>query len=291
MKIAVLSDIHGNYPALETVIDHIDRWNPNFVYVAGDIVNRGPCSYECMKVIEDQKLSSGWKVIRGNHEDYVISRSEPNQPTEGSLFELHQPTNFVYQQFNCDVSELVSLPEDFDFITQDYGEVRMRHASMRYNRDGIYPETPNYVIKKQISPLPNVFITGHTHRPFVRQLDKTLVVNAGSVGLPFDGDFRTGYAQISYFSNAWHGEIIRLGYDIEKAETDFGSSGFLEGGGPITSIVLLELRTASSQLYHWSECYSNKILDGTITVKKATEKYLENSRRKIYWWHNSYKTD
>lgn len=42
MKIATLADIHGNYQALITVIDHVERWKPDLVFVLGDIINRGP---------------------------------------------------------------------------------------------------------------------------------------------------------------------------------------------------------------------------------------------------------
>ena len=54
MKIAVLADIHANYRALETTIDHVERWKPDHVFVAGDIVNRGPRSLCCLQRIEEK---------------------------------------------------------------------------------------------------------------------------------------------------------------------------------------------------------------------------------------------
>ena len=91
MKIAVLTDIHANYRALETVIDHVERWNPDLVFVAGDIVNRGPRSECCKHKVEEKRINDGWKVIRGNHEDYVIERDDPDDPKSGVLFDMYQP--------------------------------------------------------------------------------------------------------------------------------------------------------------------------------------------------------
>jgi predicted phosphodiesterase len=283
MKIAVLSDIHGNYPALETVTDHIESWGADMVFVAGDIVNRGPRSHDCLWFLEDKKREKGWKIIRGNHEDYVISRDDPEDPKEGPRYELFKPTHFIYQQLNFNVSSLKSLPEVFYQHSPDYGGIRMVHASMRHNRDGIYPETPASELHEQIDPPPEVFITGHTHRPLVRRISGTLVVNAGSVGLPFDGDHRTGYAQIIWDANHWQSEIIRLDYDIDRAEKEFYDTGYLEGAGPLAKIVLSELKSSLSQLYLWSMKYTNQILDGKITVEKSTEEFLREPITKPYW--------
>ena len=56
MKIAVLADIHANYRALETVVQHVENWRPDSVLVAGDIVNRGPRSFCCLEYIEKRYL-------------------------------------------------------------------------------------------------------------------------------------------------------------------------------------------------------------------------------------------
>ena len=117
MKIAVLSDIHGNFPALEAITDHIERWTPDLVFVAGDIVNRGPRSHHCLWFLEGKQRDNSWKIIRGNHDDYVISREDPKDPKQGPRYELFKPAHFIYQQLNNDVSGLKSLPEVFKIIS------------------------------------------------------------------------------------------------------------------------------------------------------------------------------
>ena len=133
------------------------------------------------------------------------------------------------------------------------------------------------------APAPAVFITGHTHRPLIRRLDGTLVVNAGSVGLPFDGDTRTGYARLDRGENGWQAEIVRLKYDLAAAQHDFKAYGFLEGGGPLAELILLELQLAMSQLYPWTTKYNQPVQSGLISVEKATREFLENPITQPYW--------
>ena len=76
MKIAVLSGIHGNFPALMAVTENIQGWQPDQVFVAGGIVNRGPRSEDCPLFIAKKQKNHGWQVIRGNHEEYVIDQAD-----------------------------------------------------------------------------------------------------------------------------------------------------------------------------------------------------------------------
>ena len=90
MKIAVLADIHGNVPALHTVLDHIDHWKPDKVIVAGDIINRGPRPRECLQPIMERQRDAGWLVVMGNHEEFVISQSRPDASRQGPEFEIYR---------------------------------------------------------------------------------------------------------------------------------------------------------------------------------------------------------
>jgi 3',5'-cyclic AMP phosphodiesterase CpdA len=68
MKFAILSDIHGNLPALQAVAAHIEAWQPDHTIVNGDIVNLGPDSVECWQFIETKQRSANWQITQGNHE-------------------------------------------------------------------------------------------------------------------------------------------------------------------------------------------------------------------------------
>jgi diadenosine tetraphosphatase ApaH/serine/threonine PP2A family protein phosphatase len=103
---------------------------------------------------------------------------------------------------------------------------------------------------------------------------ETLVVNAGSAGLPFDGDRRASYAQLTWRDGEWTAEIPRLAYDYAAAERDFFESGFMEDGGALVRVVLTELRQARSLLFHWAVEYQERALVGEITMEDSVEEYL-----------------
>ncbi len=276
MKIAVLADIHANYRALQAVSEHIEAWRPDFVYVAGDIVNRGPRSLDCLRFVQRKQLSADWRVIRGNHEDYVIARSAPDAPQSGPLFELFRPVHFTYLQLNEDISDLIKMPEILSLTLPDTSEFRVVHASMQGNRIGIYPEIDDATIRKRIMPAPAILVVGHTHRPLIRKIDNTLIINTGSVGLPFDRDTHTGYAQLTLINGRWIAEIMRIDYDIDGAKHDFHEMGFLEHGGPLAKLILQELTFGISQLYTWTSRYVTPILAEELTIDQAVEEFLKN---------------
>ena len=96
---------------------------------------------------------------------------------------------------------------------------------MSTNRVGIYPETPDRDLESKIAPPRPLLVVGHTHFALVRRLNSTLVVNAGSAGLPFDGDTRPAYAQLTWQSDGWKARITRVDYDLAQAERDFYEEG------------------------------------------------------------------
>jgi hypothetical protein len=147
------------------------------------------------------------------------------------------------------------------------------HASMRGTRDGVYRRTTDAELPEQIGlPAPGLFCVGHTHIPLVRRLNGTLVVNAGSVGLPFDRDTRAAYAQIEWRAGRWHAEIVRLDYDRAQAERDFYDTGFMDGT-PLAQLVLIELHEARSQLYEWARQYEPRILNREVTMDESVREF------------------
>lgn len=283
MKIAVLADIHANYPALETVVDHIDRWRPDLVLVAGDIVNRGPKPAECLQLVQAKQRADNWKMIRGNHEEYVLWHSRPAAPRAGPEFELFRYSYWTYQKLNQDVTALQNMPDEFSMSSPEAGEFRGVHASMKGNRRGIYPEMSDQTIRELIAPPPALMVVGHTHRPLIRTIGSTLVVNTGAVGLPFDADPRAAYAQIMWRNGTWQAAVIRLDYDIAQAKKDFYTTGFLAEAGPLSKIIQLELEISLSQLFQWSHLYMDAILAGELSVEAAVTEYLRDPLDKPYW--------
>lgn len=278
MKIAVLADIHANFTALLAVTADIEKWQPDAVVVAGDIVNRGPRPTKCLHLVQEKAQNDGWLLLGGNHEDFVVKLadelSKNGHPANKNQYEFYRPVYWTSEKMMDDIEALRALPFQQSITAPNGDEVRIVHASMRGNRDGIYPETPAKVLRQQIAPPPAVFCVGHTHRPLIRQMDNTLVVNVGSAGLPFDGDTRPSYARLTLSKGKWQAEITRVQYNFQQAELDYFRSGFSKQGGPLTRIMLNELRSARSLLFMWTKHYENLVLSGQISMAEAVHDYL-----------------
>lgn len=275
MKIAVISDIHGNLPALRAAILHLESWKPDQVVVNGDIVNRGPRSRDCLNLIQTKQAEKGWHVLRGNHEDFILECAQADTPLQGPAFEVRRFAFWAYQQLNGELSYLAGLPDKYSWTAPDGSELRVKHASMRDNRDGLYHNADAKELRRQISPPPSVFVTGHTHRPFLRQVDKTLIVNAGSIGAPFDKDTRPSYGRFTWQDGSgWQAELVRFDYDHSLAERDYVETGFLAEGGPLAQLMLVELRKGRGLIYRWGMEFEEAVLAGEITIEDSVRELL-----------------
>ena len=275
MKIAAFADIHANYEGLQAISEHIEKWKPDFTLVGGDIINRGPRPRECLDFTFQKIQTDGWQVIRGNHERYVIHLGQEWPSYTEHQLAYHLPIFWTYQQLNGDLTLINSLPEQSQVLSQNGSEIRIAHASMEHDRAGIFPETTDEDLRNKIKPPPEVMIVGHTHRPLVRQIDQTLVINVGSAGLPFDRDQRLAYAQITWQNGEWRAKIIRVDYDLSQALQDFFTTGFYEKAGPLTEIMLVEVQQAVSLLYTWAKEFRENILSGYLTVEESVRYFLE----------------
>ncbi len=272
-KLAVLSDIHGNFAALQAVADHIDRWSPDAVVVAGDIVNRGPRSRECLRFVLARAADSGWRLIRGNHEEYVLNVARDPGDCPGLDGAVRENVGWTAQQLGDELATIDDLPNQVSLRAPDGGEARVVHASMRHNRDNILPDTPDEILREQIAPAPPLICVGHTHRPLVRTIDATLVVNAGSAGLPFDHDVRASYAQLVWQAG-WQATIARVEYDREQTARDYITTGFMHDSGPIAALIYDEFRTAHPRLSRWIARYKDAVSAGQLTPAESVRDYL-----------------
>jgi predicted phosphodiesterase len=226
---------------------------------------------------------AGWRLLRGNHEDYVLRCGLPGVPTSGPLYEINQFAYFAHEQLNGEIEKIKEMPERYTWIAPDGGEFRVVHASMEDNRDGIYKELPDEDLRAKIEPAPAVFVTGHTHQPLIRDIDQTLVVNTGSVGSPFDLDWRPSYGRFSWDADtAWQAEIRRVPYDRQLIERDYTRSGFLVDGGPLAQIMLVELRRSRGLIYHWATQYEQKVINEEISLEESVKRVLKEDEIRPY---------
>lgn len=282
MKIAILADIHGNLAAFHAVVEDIERWNPDMVLVAGDTINRGPQSDGCLELALHLSAERGWRMIRGNHERYVLQydrdRRRPDFPTSGPRHEINKIVGWTHGQVAGHIDTIAALPERLS-IDLDGGPLVVYHASARHDRDGIAVHGSDARLREQIEPGAAVFCVGHTHVPGTRRVDGTLVVNAGSVGLPFDGDTRAAYARLTRGSRGWRAAIVRVPYDVSATVRAFKANGMFEAVGGHAPIMLREIETARSLMFEFVPTYYERIIAGAVSVDQAVSEFLSRVDR------------
>jgi len=282
MKLAVLSDIHGNWPALAAVADDIDAWRPDVVLVNGDVVNSGPSNLTCWEYVQQRAAADDWLVLRGNHEEYVAEWCDYAGPRHGPAYDLIRLSQWAYHQMGGDAASttlaaLAALPERWDWPAPDGPRLVAMHASLLGNRAGIYPFTTDEEARRKIVPGAAVFLTAHTHVPHQRVLDGTQVVNTGSVGLPGDGDGRASYGRVTWERRGWRAEIVRVAYDRVAAERAFFDSGFLTEAGPEAEMALVEFRAARDARTRWRAVYGEAVRRGELTLAESIRRFLNET--------------
>ncbi len=270
MRIAVLADIHANLAALDAVLADVDAWKPDRVFVAGDTINRGPRPLECLLAIEDRRRRLNWQVIRGNHEDYVLKEAAPHPNRPAWEQKLCQHSIWTLAKVQNHLAVVRSWPNRLD--TND-GVVIM-HASTGGNRVGLYPQMENERMAPLLPPGASVFCVGHTHVPFVRRVGGTLVVNAGAVGHPFDGDRRAAYARLTAKGGHWTADIVRLDYNYAQTELDYQKTGYLAEGGALVRLIFKEFQEARPKLSAWHHAFEKVVAANHITIEASVEEML-----------------
>ncbi|GIW25527.1 metallophosphoesterase [Meiothermus sp.] len=281
MRVAILSDIHGNLPALEAVLADLKEVQAHLVVVNGDLVNRGPSNREVLERLLNLSSSHqgralaplGFWFTLGNHDDLLVkwARRDPElaelygdplfQPTAWSVARLSQTHldwlgNLPFQIVVDEISQkILGLDK-----AEGMGEkvlVRVTHGSPRHYREG-YDEHQTLGILSEIGEdYPARLLVGsHTHRPFMYQLGEALVLNSGAVGAPFNGDVRAQYVVVEVGENHVQVDFRQIPYNLQAALQAYYDSGLMEEGGLGADIFYHETRTARSLLmpfWHWAQ--------------------------------------
>ena len=178
MRVAVVSDIHGNLLALDAVMTDIERHSPDEVWCGGDIAWGGPWASECIARVRD----AGWTCVKGNSDVWITG--DPQTIDDNDERQRFVDIAAAHAISPEDAQWLLNLPLGHSGA----GSVLLVHGTPVSPFVGPPPDAS----AADFTPYEGqaaLVIYGHVHRAFVRRLaDQTLVANAGSVGLPMDGE-------------------------------------------------------------------------------------------------------
>lgn len=213
MKILILSDIHANWYALEAILD---KESYDALVFLGDVVDFGPSPRNCIKFLMKSSKAHFWGV-RGDH-DHAMAYGI-NSKCPGDLNTISDVTREWGEGFlsSEEVGFLRRLPMNNEFSI-DSMNFELVHGSdlapgqiCKYQAE----KSLNNEEREEESEL-NFILVGHSHKPFIKLVGNTTILNPGSVGQPRDLNPRASYAVIDN-GNAY---IRRVSYDIERTVND-----------------------------------------------------------------------
>jgi putative phosphoesterase len=217
MRIAIVSDVHGNLPALEAVLADLDAVRPGVVVHGGDLALGGPHPVE----VVDRIRELGWPGVLGNTDAVLVD--------EGTI--PGQAGGFVAQAA-ARSRELLG-PERVAWLTRQPVEWRDDDVALVHAVPGdcwaVVPhDASDARLRETYGPLGvPVAVYGHIHHAYVRRLDGLTVVNSGSLSLSLDGDVRATYVVIE----DGHIEHRRVAYDVERVAADLLTMGYPNAAG------------------------------------------------------------
>ena len=271
MRLAVISDIHANFPALLAVVEDLKRVAPDEIIVAGDFINRGPMPRETLSFLRD----AGWPLLRGNHEDYVIAQLQPHEEQDARANPIWKPAQWTASQIRQSDGHgdaLQTLPLT---TTRENGDILIVHGTPQKNSDGIFEKTTDDELREMLGQHPpRVLLCAHTHAALVRTVADTLIMNVGATGLPFNGDPRAQYGVLTQHNGVYEAELRQVEYSREETYRAFETGGFLRDGGPLARVIMQEVRDARPHLGPWVNAFAEQVRGGELSVGEATKRYF-----------------
>jgi len=209
MRVAALYDVHGNLPALEAVLAEVDAER---ILVGGDAV-LGPMPKETLALLREREAT----FIRGNCDREVAAPGEGDEVWTRRARWVHEQLDDEELVFLRDLSHPLALEVD------GLGDVLFCHGSPRSDEEILTAITP----PKRLDPIldgvnQDLVVCGHTHAQFDRLVGDRRIVNAGSVGMAYEGE--PGIAAWALLGPTV--ELRRTTYDVEAAAAVIRETGF-----------------------------------------------------------------
>jgi len=211
MRLAIVSDIHGNRTAFEAVLADLRQTSPDVILHGGDLADSGASPVE----IVDRIRELGWQGVMGNT-DEMLWRPEPLQEAADQSPDLHSLFDAVKEMAAATrealgherLAWLRGLPRAHMQFS-----VGLVHASPESCWRAPAPTTSDQELESVYRPLDQpIAVYAHIHRPYIRRLPAMTVANTGSVSLSHDGDRRAAYLLVDESKL----EIRRVDYDLDR---------------------------------------------------------------------------
>ena len=259
MRLALLADVHDNLPALEAVVEDIDRRGVDGVIAAGDYLVRGPFPLETMRLL---RSLNAW-MIRGNTEGYVLDYDAGRAPVPWYTSDQWAGLRWTCEHVDRESLDFIEdLPEQRVVALDGFAPIRVVHGTPRDPLGRLIPDGDPESVRwfrqagflSQDDDPPGlttafaqidepVLVCGHTHIPWTEEEKGRLACNPGAVSGALNGDPRAQYALLTWCDGRWQVEHRAVAYDVGRLRRAFHDRGLLAEGGPFARAYLLSVET------------------------------------------------
>jgi predicted phosphodiesterase len=228
MRLAVISDIHGNLMGLEAVLaDLKQQGDVDAIWVLGDLCAFGSRPVECIDLVRSLK---NVQIISGNTDRYLVTGTRPKHRVENEEMWASYAQIIRGREMNFSWTLSVLTYKHYEFLANlrgetdlhvpEYGWVIGYHGSPGNDEYVMLPDTPAEEVLDQLSDRDGrLGFGGHTHMAMDRDLGAWRVINVGSVGMPAD-DIRSPYALVTFENDSATVDLRRVSYDVDAAIAD-----------------------------------------------------------------------
>jgi putative phosphoesterase len=213
MRLAIFSDIHGNLQALDAVLADIHAQKPDAIYCLGDLVGYGAAPNEVTARIRAEKIPT----VMGNYDDGVgFERDECGCAYRDPIDQELGDRSLAWTKARTTAENkafLRTLLKEIRFEA-DGKRILLVHGSPRRLNEYLFEDRPISSFQRLAAASnADIIVFGHTHKPYVKDVDGVLFVNDGSVGKPKDLDWRACYIVIEHGAATFR----RVEYDVKAA--------------------------------------------------------------------------
>lgn len=235
MRIAIISDIHGNFIALEAVLQDLEKQQEvDSLIVAGDLCLNGPAPRQALERVQALHCP----VLQGNTDAEIVTQAPDKSEKKRNT------AAWTREQIGAaGVHYLAGLPFSHTVHNPGGSDLLIVHANPLSLEDAIFPNAEDAELERLLGGLDKsvgALAFGHLHIAYTRQWRDLLLVDVGSCGIPRDDDHRAAYAILNWQQYRWEAEIRRVPYDVQAVVRQIKTSGMPNPDKRIK--VLLEAR-------------------------------------------------
>lgn len=247
-RMALISDVHGNFKAFEAFLEYIDRHPVDGVICLGDYVTDGPYPERTMGLLHQMRKRYPCHMLRGNREDYLLNNVgnregwKPSSANGTLFYTLNRMTE-------ADLAFFASLPTERELALEGYPVLYLCHGTPGKVRGNVREEMG--LREKVMEELAcSYLLGGHSHHQELCRLREKTYINPGSLGFAMDGvGCHACFAILTGVSEAWEADLLSIPYDVGGYLRAFAESGVDEAGMTLNKAIKKSLVTGVNYFF------------------------------------------